>query len=94
MAITGPWYITVRAVQDYLRLQGQPAVTEGPPFDRAAAALSQIAARLVARGPLVGEADSGALVYREGRPRRWRYTVQPAPYDDERTAPQLVRVSR
>jgi hypothetical protein len=93
MPITGPWYITVRAVHDYLRLTGRAVVDDGPLFDAAAKELSQIAITLAAKGPLVTEQDSGALVYREGRPRRWRYTVQPAPRT-EGDAPQLVRVSR
>lgn len=91
--ISGPWYISVRAVQDYLRLSGRPVVEDGPEFDRAAKELSAIAIQLAAKGPTVTEQDSGALIYREGRPRRWRYTVQPAPRD-EGDQPQLVRVSR
>lgn len=90
----GPWYITVRAVQDYLRLQGRPVVTDGPIFDVAQRELCDIAEKLAAKGPTLKETDSGCLVYREGRPRRWRYTVQPAPYADDKPRPQLVRVSR
>lgn len=80
-------------MQDYLRLQGRPVVTHGPAFERATMELAQIAERLAAKGPTVTEQESGALVYREGRPRRWRYTVQPAPRA-EGERPQLVRVSR
>lgn len=89
----GPWYITVRAIHDYLRLSGQPVVDDGPVFARAERELIAIAIQLAAKGPTVTEQESGALVYREGRPRRWRYTVQPAPRE-EGTMPQLVRVSR
>ena len=92
MPITGPWYISARAVRDYLALMGREVVDDGPIFDRAAKELSAIATQLAAKGPTVTEQDSGALVYREGRPRRWRYTVQPAPRE-EGGAPQLVRVS-
>lgn len=91
--ITGPWYITVRAVRDYLALCGRPDVTDGPEFDRATAELTAIAIALAAKGPTSQQETSGALVYREGRPRRWRYTVQPVPRE-EGSAPQLVRVSR
>lgn len=89
----GPWYITVRAVGDYLRLQGRPVVTDGPEFDRAERELIDIAIRLDAKGPTPQTRESGSLVYRDGRPRNWRYTVQPAPRS-EGSKPQLVRVSR
>lgn len=91
--ITGPWYVSVRAVQDYLRLSGQPVVSDGAAFDRAAKELSTLAVGLSAKGPTGSEQDSGAMVYREARPRRWRYYVQPAPRE-EGDRPQLVRVAR
>lgn len=91
--IRGPWYITVRAVRDYLRLTGQPDVTDGPVFDRAAAEIGEIAAKLDAKGPTPQVTESGARIYREGRPRCWRYTVKPAPRA-EGSSPQLVRISR
>lgn len=93
MAIEGPWYITGEAVRDYLALRGKPAVTSGPLFDLTVLELRAIAIALDAKGPTVDEQDSGALVYREGRPRRWRYTVQPSP-NEHGDKPQLVRVSR
>lgn len=69
-------------------------MSDGPEFDQAERELIEIAIQLHAKGPTLNTTEaSGAIIYREGRPRRWRYTVQPAPRH-EGDAPQLVRVSR
>ncbi len=72
----GPWYITVRAVQDYLRLQGHPAVTDGPDFDRAEDELIAIALKLAAKGPTSTPQHSGAGAT-QCNPRRAPKAISP-----------------
>jgi len=90
----GPWYISVRAVRDYLALTGQPDVTQGPIFDRASEALIAMAETTIASGrqPVpINTAGARALRYRGPSPQRYQLIVVPAPRA-EGERPQLVRV--
>ena len=87
----GPWYITVRAVRDYLAIQHRPDVTEGPIFERATAELIGMATETAGSSREVKLMQSGALLYKGPRPLRLRFVVTPAPRQ-EGDAPQLVNV--
>lgn len=87
----GPWYISARAVRDYLALRGRPVVDEGPAFDRAAVELQRMAEETVASGREPKQMDSGALRYRGPKPLRLMLLVVPTPRE-EGDLPQLVRV--
>lgn len=90
MSTTGPWYISVRAVQDYLALCHRPAVTDGPAFDRASGELIAIAEATVASGRIPTTTDTGALRYRGPKPLRCQLLVMPSLVAGR--LPQLVRV--
>lgn len=87
----GPWYVSARAVRDYLELRGRPLVEDGPEWDWAEDELMRIAAETVASGRQPREMDSGALRYRGPKPLRLGLVVMPAPRE-EGDLPQLVRV--
>lgn len=90
----GPWYISARAVRDYLALTGRPAVSDGPVWDRAEDELIRIAIEAVAavregrRQPK--SMETGASLYRGAKPTQWRLIVTPS--RGPRDLPQLVSV--
>lgn len=85
----GPWYISARAVQDYLAIMRRQAVTEGPIWDEAERELIDLATAAATREPK--PYNDGALQYRGGRPLRLRFIVTHA-RRKEGDLPQLVRV--
>jgi hypothetical protein len=87
----GPWYISARAVRDYLALRGRQIVDDGPAWDRAERELIEMAAATVASGREPRALDTGALRYRGPKPLRLGLVVVPAPRV-EGDLPQLVRV--
>ncbi len=91
MPITGPWYVTVTAVREYLEIKGLNRDDEGSDFATAEQELTEMACKIVESGKAGRDLDSGAIQYRGGRPLRLRLTVNPAPRR-EGGKPQLVRV--
>lgn len=95
MSVRGPWYVSVSAVRDYLRILGRPDVTDGPAFHRAEEELVAIcvrAAENAARNPEGPKRTPiGLLQYRGGKPLRLRLLVAPDPREEGRL-PQLVSV--
>jgi hypothetical protein len=95
MPVRGPWYLSVSAVRDYLRITGRPDVTDGPVFHRAEEELVEICQRAVENaernpdGPK--RTASGLYQYRGGKPLRLRLLVAPDPRAEGRL-PQLVQV--
>jgi len=87
----GPWYISARAVRDYLAICRLPVVDDGPEFDRAALELQTMAEETVASRRQPAVLDSAALRYRGPKPLRLGLVVVPAPRE-EGDLPQLVRV--
>lgn len=92
-----PWYISARAVREYLALTGQPPVTDGPAWDRAERelmAMAEVVARQEQDGvkaprPVLGHPD--LVQYRGGRPLRPNLIVSRAARP-EGELPQLVSV--
>lgn len=91
MSVQGPWYITVKAVQDYLRIKRKPVTSDGPEFERAERELIAMAIRAHAQDPKT--TASGMLQYRGPKPAKLSLTVNPEPRA-EGDLPQLVGVSR
>ena len=87
MTITGAWYITLRAVEDYLRLTGRDPDPDDETWESAEEELRELAAE----SHYVKRLDSGAEVWRGRRPLRLMFHVVTAPRP-EGDAPQLVRV--
>jgi hypothetical protein len=87
----GPWYISARAVRDYLALRGRPDVEDGPVWDRAEDELIRMAIATVESVRVPSRLDSGALRYRGPQPLRLTLVVVPSPRG-EGALPQLVRV--
>lgn len=83
MTIRGPWFITRSALEDYGRLVGR----RGPPDEALREALEQE----IASAHFVRLQDSGAELWRGGKPRRLRFVVTTTPGVGG-DAPQLVRV--
>lgn len=79
MAITGPWYITRAALEDYGRLTGTATPSR------------EALEREIATAHFVRQQESGAELWRGGKPLRLRFIValDPGVGGD---APQLVRV--
>lgn len=80
MAITGPWYITRRALEDYGRLTGRG----GPP------PREELEGE-IARAHFVRRDDGGTEIWRGGKPLRLRFILRVAAGVGG-DAPQLVRV--
>lgn len=87
MPITGTWYITLRAVEDYLRLTGRDPDAADDTWDSAEEELRELAAE----AHYVKTLDSGAEVWRGKRPLRLTFHVTLGART-EGDAPQLVRV--
>lgn len=86
----GPWYISAAAVRDYLAITRQPAVEDGPAWERARGELIRIAEDTIASSRQPARERSGALRYRGPKPLRLGLIVMPS-YVEGRS-PQLVRV--
>lgn len=74
--VAGPWYISARAMRDYMAFRHAPPVTGGPVWDRHQAELIDIAIDCERRAREPGGAqprreDNGMLMYRASR-RYWR----------------------
>ena len=69
----GPWYISARAVREYLAVVGRPQTEEA--FFAAEQELVDITTRVVERQAEPRELPSGLLQYRGGRPLRLRLIV-------------------
>lgn len=95
MPVRGPWYLSVSAVRDYLRITGRPDVTDGPVFHRAEEELLKICQRAVERAEsnpnVVSESASGLLCYRAGKPLELQLIIAPDSRAEGRL-PQLVQV--
>ncbi|MFN7132394.1 MAG: hypothetical protein ACK4N5_09935 [Myxococcales bacterium] len=96
MAAVGPWYISARAVREYLALTQRSApvgadgwIEAGPGWSRAEGELVALAQTCAGKAPKV--LRSGLLQYRGPRPLRLQLIVSPAPRD-EGALPQLVSV--
>ena len=89
--MTGPWYISVRAVRDYLAIQRCPDVTDGPVFERAEEELIAMTTETATSGREPRPMESGAMIYKGPRPLRLRFVVVSAPRE-EGDRPQLVNV--
>lgn len=87
--VHGPWYITMQAVESYLRILGWPE--DDDHWLRAEAQLVQMARETVASGREPRPTASGILRYRGPRPRRLGLVVSTAPHPDG-PLPQLVDV--
>lgn len=87
----GPWYVSARAVREYLALTGRPPVDDGPVWDEAEDELIDIAERTVAADRRPRVLRSGLVQYRGPRPLRLRLIVAPKPRA-EGSLPQLVQV--
>jgi len=74
--LIGPWYISVRAVREYLAIVRRQESEES--FARAEGELADMAQKLVERGAEPRRLDSGLLQYRGGRPPRLRLSVSEA----------------
>lgn len=85
----GPWYISARAVHEYLDIVGRPRTDEV--FFAAEHELVDITTRVVERGAEARELPSGLLQYRGGRPLRLRLIVS-TEARPEGPARQLVSV--
>jgi len=89
--VRGPWYITVRAVRDYLAIQHRPDVMGGPVFERAEDELIAMTTEAASSGRDPKIMQTGALLFKGPRPLRLRFVVVMTPRD-EGDAPQLVNV--
>lgn len=81
------WYVTMRAVEDYLRLTGRDPQTDDETWETANRELEG----LVAEAHYVKTLDTGAEVWRGKRPLRLTFHVTIG-QREEGDAPQLVRV--
>lgn len=94
---TCPWYISARAVREYLELTGRPAATDGPEWDRAERELMELAEkcaeleRLGIKQPQPVASSPGLVRYRGPRPLRLNLVVSTA-QRPEGGLPQLVNV--
>lgn len=86
----GPWYISVRAVRDYLAIQRRPDVTEGTIFEHAEQELIDMAINTVASGRVVRPMRTGAKIHKGPRPLQLRFIVVDS--RGEGDLPQLVNV--
>lgn len=85
----GPWYISARAVREYLAILGRTETDEA--FFAAEDELVEISTRVVERGTAGRELPSGLRQYRGGRPLRLRLVVS-TEARPEGPAHQLVSV--
>lgn len=85
----GPWYISARAVREYLAIVGHTESEDA--FFSAEQDLIDITSRVVERGAEPRELPSGLLQYRGGRPLRLRLVVS-VEQRPEGPARQLVSV--
>lgn len=93
MSVRGPWYITLRALEQYLELQGvDPAACSDSTLARAEGELVAMAIATVASGREPSITDSGMLRYRGPKPHRLTLVVSPTPRA-EGELPQLVGVT-
>jgi hypothetical protein len=91
MSTKSPWYISARAVTEYLAITDRDSDGEDAAFFRAEQELAALATKIVAAGKTGKELDSGAYQFRGGKPLRLRLIVS---YErrDEGDLPQLVMV--
>jgi hypothetical protein len=87
--VKGPWYISARAVREYLAILGRAETDEA--FLAAEGELIDITTRVVERQAEPRELPSGLLQYRGGRPLRLRLVVS-TEARPEGPARQLVSV--
>lgn len=93
MTVRGPWYITLRAIEQYLALRGQdPATASDSTLAAAERDLIAMAILTVASGRAPSTTDTGMLRYRGPKPDRLTLVVSPAPRA-EGELPQLVGVT-
>lgn len=93
MGVRGPWYITLRALEQYLELLGvDPATCPEVTLARAERELVAMAVATVASGREPSITDSGLLRFRGPKPHRLTLVVSPAPRA-EGELPQLVGVA-
>lgn len=93
MSVRGPWYITLRAIEQYLELQGRdPATCSESTLARAEDDLVAMAIATVASGRQPSITDSGLLRFRGPKPHRLTLVVSPTPRA-EGELPQLVGVT-
>ncbi|MCC6744612.1 MAG: hypothetical protein IT175_12200 [Acidobacteria bacterium] len=87
----GPWYITRKAVEDYLAILGRRETGES--FAIAERELIALARVVTApdREAVPGRTDAGLLRYRGPRPLRLQLLVSAAPHEHGEL-PQLVAV--
>lgn len=93
----GPWYISARAVREYLALMRRPVVEDGPEWERAEAELLAMAAgvaeleRLGVKSPKPVRGHTDLFAHRGPRPLRLQLIVSTA-VRAEGALPQLVSV--
>lgn len=87
MPISGSWYVTMKAVEDYLRLTGRDPDPDDDTWDSAEEELTA----LTKEAHYVKTLASGAEMWRGKRPLRLTFHVMIAPRP-EGDAPQLVTV--
>lgn len=75
LLLDSPWYISAKAVKDYLAITGRPDDDGGPEWERAEKELVSIARQLIADGKLGKPQRSGAVEYRGRKPMRLRIIV-------------------
>ena len=92
MTVRGPWYITTRAVSDYLTVLGRdPDSVDDDAWYQAESELISMAEETVASGRRPKRMRTGAWRYRGPRPLRLSLIVVDEPRP-EGPLPQLVRV--
>lgn len=89
MSARGPWYITVKACEDYLSLLNRPATDDN--LEAAEEALIEMAVATEGKQP-TGVSDSGALRYRGPSPHRLTLIVS-TERRREGDLPQLIGVT-
>lgn len=85
--MTPRWYLSAKAIREYLAIVGRADDDGGPEWGRAEREL----ARICAAAHLVGETASGLQRWRGGRPLRLQLIVSTA-HRPEGDLPQLVSV--
>lgn len=92
--MTCPWYITRTAVDDYVRLTRKASEVDNATWEACEDELmreSELAHRVMGEDGQPRSLDSGAQLWRGGKPLRLQFVVSTEPHPNGQL-PQLVRV--